>query len=406
MPVGNNKIVFDSTTVSDVSFTSAIITSVLQESSEIKNISQYGHCWSNTPNPDIFKDHSSLTSVISGRTFESNLSNLSPGGTYYCRPYFILNSMPLYGSEFQFSTNFLTIPSVTTQAAFNYTQTTVNSGGYVTSGGGTPVTVRGVCWSKIRKPTIDDSLTTDGIGTGVFKSELTGLTSGTPYYIRAYATNSIGTAYGNELCFTPLIPCGSSFSIHHLISGGVAPVDKITSYSTINNIPGETSKCWIISNLGADHQATAVSDSTEASAGWYWQFNHKQGYKNDGVKVTPSWTITEINENSEWIAANDPCALELGTGWRIPTYTEWSNVVASGNWTNWNGPWSSSLKIHASGFLNVNNGSLSSRGADGDYWCSIQYGSTNGWRFGFYNGNGDVNHNSKVCGFTLRCLRD
>ena len=131
--------------------------------------------------------------------------------------------------------------------------------------------------------------------------------------------------------------CGGPFTITHLAAGGVAPVNKVVTYGTITNIPGELSKCWITSNLGADHQATAVDDATEASAGWYWQFDHKQGYKHDGSTRTPNtgW-ICSIDETSDWIAGYDPCALELGTSWRLPTYTEWNNVDASGNWTNWN----------------------------------------------------------------------
>ena len=70
---------------------------------------------------------------------------------------------------------------------------------------------------------------------------------------------------------------------------------------------------------GADHQATAVDDATEASAGWYWQFNRKQGYKHTGTTVIPAWNTTSIDEDSDWIPANDPCAIELGAGWRIPT---------------------------------------------------------------------------------------
>ena len=134
--------------------------------------------------------------------------------------------------------------------------------------------------------------------------------------------------------------CGDPLTINHVTTGGVAPVNKTVTYGTVTNIPGETSKCWITSNLGADHQATAVNDATEASAGWYWQFNRMQGYKHDGTTRTPNTTwINSINENFDWLAANDPCAIELGTGWRIPTNFEWINVDASGNWTYWNGPW-------------------------------------------------------------------
>ena len=93
-----------------------------------------------------------------------------------------------------------------------------------------------------------------------------------------------------ELFFLGRLYCGDPLTINHLVSGGVAPVDKTVTYGTVTNIPGETSKCWITSNLGADHQATAVNDATEASAGWYWQFNRKQGYKHDGTTRTPNTT--------------------------------------------------------------------------------------------------------------------
>jgi hypothetical protein len=112
------------------------------------------------------------------------------------------------------------------------------------------------------------------------------------------------------------VECCDPFTIDH-VAGIVAPVDKTVTYGTVTNMPGKPSKCWITSNLGADNQAIAVYDDSEESAGWYWQFNRMQGYKQDGISVTPSWTITSINENSDWLIANDPCALLLGTGWRL-----------------------------------------------------------------------------------------
>ena len=127
-------------------------------------------------------------------------------------------------------------------------------------------------------------------------------------------------------------------------------------------------------NLGSDHQATAVSDATEASAGWYWQFNRMQGYKHDGTTRTPNtaW-IPTINENSNWAAANDPCNILLGSTWRVPTLTEWANVYWSGNWTNWIGPWNSGLKLHAARSLNNTEGTLLYRGERGHYRSSSQY---------------------------------
>jgi hypothetical protein len=181
----------------------------------------------------------------------------------------------------------------------------------------------------------------------------------------------------------------------------------LVTYGTVTNIPGATSKCWITSNLGADHQATAKNDATEASAGWYWQFNRMQGFKHDGSTRTPNTTwLTSINENSNWLTANDPCALELGIGWRLPTYTEWTNVVASGGWTNWNGPWNSGLKMHAAGFLYFSDGSLTSRGSYGRCWSSSQFDNSNGWFPNIYDVNCYVYYISKAFGYSSRCLRD
>jgi hypothetical protein len=201
--------------------------------------------------------------------------------------------------------------------------------------------------------------------------------------------------------------CGFPFNINHLVNNGVAPVDKLVTYGTVTNIPGEATKCWITSNLGAGQQATAVNDQTENSAGWYWQFNKKQGYKHDGITRTPNieW-IGGVNENSDWTAANDPCALELGNGWRMPTYTEWSNVDATGNWSTWADPWNSGIKLHMAGFLEFFNGSLSSRGSSGTFWSGQQADIFQGFYLDINAGICQMYLNYKDYGFSLRCLKD
>ncbi|MFZ4520337.1 MAG: hypothetical protein ACOYNC_01455 [Bacteroidales bacterium] len=199
--------------------------------------------------------------------------------------------------------------------------------------------------------------------------------------------------------------CGMSVTISH-VEGVVAPVSKTVTYGTISNVPGANLKCWITSNLGSDRQATAVNDATEASAGWYWQFNLMQGYKHDGITVTPAWTITSISENSDWIAANDPCTIELGNDWRIPTATEWSNVNASGSWTNWNGPWNSGLKMHAAGYIRYDDAALYYQGTYGYYWSSTQNNLLNGLPVYFASITSSMGNNKKAYGYPLRCLRD
>ena len=99
-------------------------------------------------------------------------------------------------------------PTVTTTAATtNITLTTATSGGEITSNGGADVTARGVCWSTTANPTTADAKTSDATGTGSFTSSLTNLLPGTTYHVRAYAINSVGTAYGADVTFTT-VPVG------------------------------------------------------------------------------------------------------------------------------------------------------------------------------------------------------
>lgn len=203
------------------------------------------------------------------------------------------------------------------------------------------------------------------------------------------------------------LSCGNPITVNHQVGGGVAPVNKTVTYGTVTGIPGAPAKCWITSNLGADHQASAVDDASEPSAGWYWQFNNKQGYKHDGITRTPNtaWN-SSVSENLDWQAANDPCALELGNGWRLPTYDEWNNVDASGGWTNWTGPWNSDLKLHAAGFLVFGDGTLGSRGSYGLYSSGTLYDLDFGWSLLFDNVGSYSYSGYKSFGFSLRCLRD
>jgi hypothetical protein len=202
------------------------------------------------------------------------------------------------------------------------------------------------------------------------------------------------------------LTCGSSFTKTHT-AGTVAAVTKTVTYGSVTNIPGETAKCWITRNLGATQPPNSVSDNTEAAAGWYWQFNRKQGYQYDGTTRTPNTTwITSISENSDWESASDPCSVLLGIAWRIPTRTEWTNVDAAGNWIEWNGPFSSGLQMHAAGNLNNLTGLLALRGSDGIYLSSTQNSLTSCFLLGFDGGGSNMSSGSKAAGFSMRCIRE
>ena len=254
--------------------------------------------------------------------------------------------------------------------------------------------------------TTSDYATATDMGTMLTRTE-TGLTSGTSYTRYIWAYNACGYSAPvilNAQAFT----CGSSFTVSH-VAGNIAPVAKTVTYGTVTNIPGETTKCWITRNLGATQQPNTVFDNTEAAAGWYWQFNLKQGYMHDGTTRTPNtvW-ITTINENSDWTANNDPCSLLLGSAWRLPTLAEWTNVDATGNWTDWYGPWDSALKMHAAGYLPDNNGFMSNRGFYGIYWSStqVQNNATYGSYLIFSTGMSYMYSFFKAGGFSVRCVRD
>jgi hypothetical protein len=213
-------------------------------------------------------------------------------------------------------------------------------------------------------------------GFGSFTSQLTNLDPGTKYYVKAYLSNGITTVYGDEVNFTTT----SASSCGNISSDGGASV-------TARGV------CWSISAS----PTTVNSKTTEASAGWYWQFNRQQGYKHDGSNRIPgtAWT-TSISENSNWIAANDPSTILLGAGWRIPTQTEWTNADANGGWNDPANAFSSTLKLHTNGALSSGSGYLTNRGSGGSYWSSTQENNTNSIYLGFSIGACGITSNSKA----------
>ena len=164
-----------------------------------------GVCWSTSQEPTIEGEHTE-NGAGTGE-FTAELSGLEQNTTYYVRAYATNKEGTAYGEEVSFTTlqeNVVVKPMVTTLEIAGVSQTTAVAGGNVTSDGGAEVTARGVCWSTSQEPTIEGEHTTDGAGTGEYQSDLSGLTANTTYYVRAYATNSEGTAYGEEISFTTL----------------------------------------------------------------------------------------------------------------------------------------------------------------------------------------------------------
>jgi len=180
-----------------------------------------GVCWSKNQNPTIAD---SKTNDGSGTgIFTSSITGLSPGVVYYIRAYAVNVTGTGYSSQSTFTT-LATEPVLSTLQISAPTTTSFNSGGDISSNGGAQVTNRGICWSTQKNPTTADNKTTNGTGSGSFVSSVAGLIPGTIYYIRAYATNSVGTAYGNQLTAivtndSPVISDGSYISLQKATSG-------------------------------------------------------------------------------------------------------------------------------------------------------------------------------------------
>ncbi len=166
------------------------------------NIFAKGVCWNTSSNPTIALNSKTIDGAGSN-SFSSTLSSLIVGTTYYVRAYATNSKGTAYGNEVVFTTANTNLPTLTTTNISSITQTTAISGGEIANDGGGTVTSRGICWSTNPNPTIAGiTKTVDGSGIGLFSSTLSGLITGTTYYVRAYATNSAGTSYGNEISFT------------------------------------------------------------------------------------------------------------------------------------------------------------------------------------------------------------
>jgi hypothetical protein len=304
----------------------------------------------------------------------------------------------------------ITSPVLLTLAVNEISSTSAKSGGHIYGDGNSPVTSRGIVWSTATDPTLENHI---GIaksepGTGTFYAFLTNLDYMVRYYVRAYAMNSHGISYGDNVSFTTA--CEDIVIVH--ARGDVAPESKTVHYRTIkSSLTGEP-KCWIIQNLGADFHAKAARDDSPEAAGWYWQFNRKQGYTDSlGIVLPQTHWDYFIDENTSWLAEQDPCALLLGSEWRMPTAEEWEIVHREGKWNSVDHTFNSELKLHAAGLLEPLSGEPVQRGVYGSYWSSSEFNRTYGKYLYFFGGSSTMYHYTysnytKSTGMSVRCLTD
>jgi len=273
-----------------------------------------GVCWNTSENPTVSNNKTSDGSGIG--TFTSSLTQLTPGTKYYVRAYATNEAGTGYGNQQSFNTGEVLLATVTTADITSPTQTSAVSGGNVTSDGGGAVTARGVCWSTNQNPTVADNKTTDGSGTGSFSSNLTGLTAGTIYYVRAYATNSAGTAYGSQKDFITTEAVGAIVFNPALTYGTVSDIDGNT-YKTIQ-IGTQT---WMAENLKTTKYNNnipipMVEDDTEwknlKSHAYCWYDNDAEAYKSVYGALYNGYVV--INGNL------------CPTGWHVPSEAEFTTL--------------------------------------------------------------------------------
>lgn len=168
-------------------------------------ISSYGFVWSKEPGPSLESGWNiDMGEAYSPGIFQYTIRQLTAATTYYVRAYAIGDGTVTYGEERSFTTSEMDVPAVITFGVYDYTATGAFSGGNITDDGGGTVAASGICWSTHRFPDLKDTHTDEGGGHDSFESYLTSLASYTVYYVRAYATNEVGTGYGQEVAFRTL----------------------------------------------------------------------------------------------------------------------------------------------------------------------------------------------------------
>jgi len=196
-------------------------------------------------------------------------------------------------------------PTLTTASVSQITQTTIQCGGTITSDGGASIIARGVCWSTNPIPTVADNKTTDGAEIGSFTSSIIGLTASTTYYVRAYATNSAGTGYGNEVSFTTLSSTGTMTDI----DGNV--------YETVTI----GTQVWMAENLKVTHYRNG--NTILHIIDWFSWFTLTGAYCEYDNDVN---NVAVYGRLYNWYAVNDSRYI-APVGWHVPSDAEWLTLV-------------------------------------------------------------------------------
>lgn len=271
-----------------------------------------GFCWSEQTAPTINNNQIQVTT--NSTDFVYQLSDLKDETKYYVRAYAKNKIGIAYGEEKSFTTTSAIKPTVTTSSITGITYTSAKSGGNVTSDGGAAVTDRGVCYSTSSNPTLSNSKVLSGSGTGSFTANLTGLSDGTTYYVRAYATNKKGTTYGEQKSFTtnaylkPSVTTSSATNITYTSAtiggnvtsdGGATVTERGIVYSTSQNPTTSNSKKVSGSGTGAfSVNLTGLTNGTTYYARVYAVNSKGTSYGSQVSFTTVSYTTPSVTTAS------------------------------------------------------------------------------------------------------------
>jgi len=379
-----------------------------------------GVCWNTTGNPDT-GDNKSSDGTGTG-TFTSYLTPLSIGTTYYARAYATNEAGTAYGNELLFTTDPVLLAALTTTSASSITTNSAVSGGNITNDGGGQVTERGVCWAASENPTTADSKTSDGTGTGSFTSNITGLSPATTYYVRAYAVNSAGTSYGNQVYFNTTA------------ESNAIVFNPALTYSEITDIDGNVYKTITVT----------VDKGSKAEQTWMAE-NLKTTKYNDGAD------IPLVTGTSEWIGLTSPAycwydndesankdiygalynwfAVNTGKlcpdGWHVPTIIEWKTLtgntgydntfsdkmreVGAAHWITPNDAATNETGLTAlpGGYRHESLGTYGHQGYDCFWWSSTEASAISSWDIELNTQPymRSYNYQNKY-GLSVRCLKD
>jgi uncharacterized protein (TIGR02145 family) len=360
-------------------------------------ITARGVCWSTNQAPTVADNKTTDGAGIGSYT--SSIASLTGNTPYYVRAYATNSVGTGYGNTIAFTTSAM-LPVLTTAAVSEITETTAQCGGTIISDGGATVNARGVCWSTSPAPTLVDNITIDGVGIGSYTSSITGLTGYTPYYVRAYATNSVGTSYGNVQTFT---------------SGTVTDVDgngyQIVTIGT---------QVWMAENLKVTHyrNGNAIPNVTD---GGTWAGLTTGAYCENNNDVI---NVATFGRLYNWFAVNDSRNI-APVGWHVPSDAEWQTLVdylggdavAGGKMkeagtSHWLSP--NTGATNESGFsalpggYRFKDGNYPGIGYEAIFWSSVEDNSIDAWYWVLGCNNSGVSHSNlnKACGFSVRCVKD